>query len=251
MSSRIALRYNFVLALLVGIPFLQVGLPATGMALGAEIVLESVKPPQSDSKFGLTNSEYQAISQMLRGARHVVPVRTLRQTARRRTRELEVQLVGTTAEYAEVDQLDVAQGRFLTSQDGNKRNNVAVLGAVAARRLFGIDMPIGQHVRVGGQYFLVVGMLEPTQTTSRRQDGRSIYIPLSTMQSRYGDRQVKTLPGMFERYHYELSQIRIVLEEPESIEPTMEVLRSLFKKTHEQQDYSIRRVDESTVPVPN
>jgi len=66
-------------------------------------------------------------------------------TVRRHDRKLEADVVGTTAEYFEVVNTAVSQGRLLTPIDSEKTSNVCVIGAKVRRELFTYEDPIGQQ----------------------------------------------------------------------------------------------------------
>ena len=76
-----------------------------------------------------------------------------------KTRPLAV--IGATEEFADVNFVKVAFGRFFTESEVEHRRRVVVLGNTAYEALFaasGSD-PIGKRVRVGGAEYAVVGVL--------------------------------------------------------------------------------------------
>jgi putative ABC transport system permease protein len=72
------------------------------------------------------------------------------------------QINGVTANYAEVRNLEVASGRLLTEEDVAQKSRVVVIGPELASDLFGDENPVGLSVRIGGQPFQVIGVLEET-----------------------------------------------------------------------------------------
>jgi hypothetical protein len=105
--------------------------------------------------------------------------------------------------------------------------------------LFGSESPIGRNVRIGDNYFLIVGQVAGDQ----QGEAARIFIPLTAMQSRYGDLVMETKAGAIEFTAYELSQIHISLEPNTNVQDVMRVIRALLKKYHETADYSIRSLD--------
>ena len=71
----------------------------------------------------------------------------------------EVTVVGTTADYALLRQLQVAQGRFLPS---DARSQSVVIGAKIREELFGADPAVGRMLRVGDRRFRVIGVMAST-----------------------------------------------------------------------------------------
>ena len=92
-----------------------------------------------------------------------------------------VSIVGVTADFLEVRDYEVAEGRFFTAAENDATQRVAILGAGIADDLFeGVD-PIGHQVRIGSSRFTVIGvMAEQGVVGATDNDGR-IYIPASVV----------------------------------------------------------------------
>ncbi len=69
-----------------------------------------------------------------------------------------VQVEGTTADYAYVAKMDFTQGRFFTDMEARGDAPVAILGADVASQLFPLRDPIGQTIRIDGLPFRVIGV---------------------------------------------------------------------------------------------
>ncbi|UCC71221.1 MAG: ABC transporter permease [Gemmatimonadota bacterium] len=98
-------------------------------------------------------------------------------------------VVGTGPEYLEIRRLEVVSGRSLTPLDLAERAPVAVLGARAARELFGDADPLGREFRLGGERFRAAGVVRAPRMTlipaSFEFMERRVYIPVTTYQSRF------------------------------------------------------------------
>ncbi len=71
-----------------------------------------------------------------------------------------VSIVGVSADYDQVRNFEMADGRFFSSLESTAGRNVAVIGFDLAENLFpGID-PIGRTVKVFGQNTTVIGVFE-------------------------------------------------------------------------------------------
>lgn len=68
---------------------------------------------------------------------------------------------GTTPALADVNSLDLSDGRFLTEVDQRAARYVVVIGSEVAEELFPGESPIGKHIRVRGERFEVIGVLVP------------------------------------------------------------------------------------------
>jgi putative ABC transport system permease protein len=90
-------------------------------------------------------------------------------------------VLGTTSALARLRNLRLQSGRFLDEDDDGASRRVAVLGARIASTLFPGGTAVGRDVRLRGQPFEVIGVLEPKgiQPDGSDQDG-SVHIPIQT-----------------------------------------------------------------------
>ena len=91
------------------------------------------------------------------------------------------QVTGVTAEYMQINNMNVASGSLFSEQDYQRGAKVAVLGSNVAETLFGNTNPIGQQMRMGSIIVHVIGILESKGSTFNSPDD-AIFIPLATMQ---------------------------------------------------------------------
>jgi putative ABC transport system permease protein len=68
------------------------------------------------------------------------------------------QVIGVTSNYAEIENLNIAQGRFITPADEDHRSEVAFIGADLAEKFFPTVDPIGKTVRADTHTYEVVGV---------------------------------------------------------------------------------------------
>lgn len=69
-------------------------------------------------------------------------------------------LMGVNSNYTEIRNREVVEGRFFTETDIEKRNGVCVIGQYIVNELFGGREAVGQEVKINGQMFTVVGVLD-------------------------------------------------------------------------------------------
>ncbi|WP_069130965.1 ABC transporter permease [Rhodohalobacter halophilus] len=95
-----------------------------------------------------------------------------------------VGLAGATASYFETAGLDIGDGRPFTDSDEQRAAKVVVLGAGVADHLFPDSDPIGERVRIRGQRFMVIGVLEKQGSFLGMEDlDNQMVIPISAMAS--------------------------------------------------------------------
>lgn len=92
--------------------------------------------------------------------------------------------MGVSAEAPEVDNTEVAEGRFFTEEEDGSLAPVAVLGHEAAKELFEDQDPINKIIDVKGKKFRVVGVMEERGSVFFMNMDDMIYVPLRTLQKR-------------------------------------------------------------------
>ncbi len=94
-------------------------------------------------------------------------------------------VTGVTQEYMSIRDLKITTGSFITEDDMNTRNRVAVIGMTVASNLFGEANPVGKTIRVNNQPYRVIGVLESKGQSSVGQDQDDVVIvPLTTAMDR-------------------------------------------------------------------
>lgn len=87
---------------------------------------------------------------------------------------------GGNEEYAEIKDYAVTSGRFLSYIDTEKRNNVCVIGTYVANELFGASNPVGNIIKVNGQAFTVIGLLQEEGDSTETSTDNMVIIPYSS-----------------------------------------------------------------------
>ncbi len=99
-----------------------------------------------------------------------------------------VNIVPVTYEFTDIQTLAFEEGRFFNESESNSGAAVIVLGVEVAKGLFQDVDPIGKTVRVYGQRFTVIGVLEKQGAAmfAPSNDG-SAFIPANFLRRIYGD----------------------------------------------------------------
>ena len=90
--------------------------------------------------------------------------------------------VGTSENYATVQDKTVQEGRFLTSFDIKGSLNVAVVGTYVANELFPDGDVVGSYVKFNNQNFKIVGILTQTEDGEEGTADDTIIIPYTVAQ---------------------------------------------------------------------
>ena len=109
----------------------------------------------------------------------------------------DVLVAGVTSEMPAMFRFPVRQGRFLPPGDPRRGASLAVLGPRVKRELFGESSALGEHVRIGGRRFVVIGIMEPKgQFLGLDMDDR-VYIPVASAQSLFHQAELSEIHLLF------------------------------------------------------
>lgn len=141
---------------------------------------------------------------------------------------------GTEAEYVEVQNNSLSQGRFFSEAEGRSGANVVVLGATVAELLFSEREPLGEVVKIGSVPFEVIGVQEKLGSAAFENLDDQVFIPLPIAQ--------KQLLGISH-----LQFIRAKIDVTENVKPTIADVTQLLKERHrirgdEDIDFSVRDI---------
>ena len=95
------------------------------------------------------------------------------------------QLFGVTPEYFVVRNLNLAEGEFITEEHMLGRASVVLIGSEVATALFGhADGVTGETIRIEGQPFRVIGVLETKGGGALGSEDNQVIVPFTTAQAR-------------------------------------------------------------------
>lgn len=219
--------------------------------LGARnVIVRSVKPPSDANSgssarqvlidYGIKRKDIQRIKETINGIERIVSLKRVGSTVSRRKYKVAAEVFGTTSELAQVTRLQVARGRYLTDADQIKSvNNVAVLGASVAERLFPLQDPLGKTVNIDQQAFKVVGILKPVGLAAGagtalvgRDLNFDVHIPMAAAMARFGDTRVNRGNGSFEATSVEVSEAYFQIKQEAAVPVVAEQIRYLLKTQH-------------------
>ncbi len=126
----------------------------------------------------LTIEDAEAIER-LPGVESVVPLSFGVARVELAERGRSVFIYGVTSSVPEVWKFAVRQGRFLPEGDPRRSAPLVVLGPTLKRALFEAENALGHHVRIGGQRFLVIGVMESKGQMLGIDIDDSAYIPVA------------------------------------------------------------------------
>ncbi|HEV8187544.1 MAG TPA: ABC transporter permease [Pyrinomonadaceae bacterium] len=97
-------------------------------------------------------------------------------------------LFGVTPYYEFVQTQYVASGRFVNEIDMQDRSNIVIIGVDVKQALFPYEDPLDKEVRINGNPFRIVGVMEPLGNFFGQSRDNSIFVPITTFDKYYPDR---------------------------------------------------------------
>jgi putative ABC transport system permease protein len=216
------------------------------------IIIDSVKPVDQEdavmadsnvSMYGLKYDDEQRIAETFTSTNRTVPIKIVRKEGRLGNKMLELRVVGTTPDWFELVSRPMIAGRVLLRSDSGSQKNAVVLTEHGARRLLANESTIGQSLRIGGDYFEVVGIVRSEggsagtiQTPDQEVDA---YIPINVAKDRFGDTYTKRAAGSRIRERVELHQMIVEVDSIDHVESTAAGIERMLDRFHKHTDYKI------------
>jgi putative ABC transport system permease protein len=196
---------------------------------------EEGEPPASIMGVTITSLTYEdalAIKDKIPNVANVVAYNNETGSVSWRSNSYLTNIKGCNSSYPEVENGEVAEGRFFTSQEEKDLSRVAVLGSDVKKEVFGASRAVGQNIRIQGKMFQVVGVMEEVGTVAFQNYDDQILIPIKTMQ--------KLITGV---EHVNL--IRVSVKNKEDLDFTKANIESLLRQRHdikdpENDDFTVR-----------
>src|SRR6266576_667279 len=146
--------------------------------------------PEEIHRKDLTMDDVEALRREASSIAGVSPIhRKLSATIRYQEKQTDTPiLLGVTPYYEFVHTQYAASGRFINDIDMQDRSNVCIIGVDVMRALFPYEDPLDKAVRINGNPFRVIGVMEPLGNFFGQSRDNSIFVPLSTFDTYYPDR---------------------------------------------------------------
>jgi putative ABC transport system permease protein len=228
--------------------------------LGANnILLKSVKPAEVEETsrqgfgppqaivYGLTNADIRTIQDTIPGVQNVIASRIVKKNVWNLGNSINTDVVGTAVDYPVSRNYNLRVGRFFSQSEVRDHANVVVLSDEVARELFPIDNPLGNSVRIDGDYYNIVGIMESEgfSNLGQNQAGSSnaapsrIFIPITSSRTRFGETTTRQTAGGVESETVELHEAIIQVENQETVIQVGEVIEQILARRHRNEDYTI------------
>lgn len=228
--------------------------------LGASnILLKSVKPAEVEETsrsgfgppqaiiYGLTFADIRTIQDSIPGVTNVIASRIVKKNVWNLGNSMNTDIVGTSVDYPTSRNYNLRAGRFFTESEVRDHANIVVLSDEVASVLFPIDNPIGKSVRIDGDYYNVVGIMESEgfSNLGQNQAGSSnaapsrIFLPITSSRTRFGETTTRQTAGGQESETVELHEAIIQVADQETVIQVGEVIEQILQRRHDDVDYAV------------
>ena len=179
---------------------------------------------------GLTRADSQSIRQILgRDIAYIAPLKKAELEAFSGGRTIPAEIYGTNEDLPGIMGYEVAEGRFLTSIDTDESKQVCVVGEEVRREAFPLADPLGQRLLISGQYYIVVGVLQPRSMGGVKtvidvgNVDRNVYLPINSLIRRLaqGDARAE-----------KLDEIVIKVRDADSLRAASRVIGDILSRRH-------------------
>ncbi len=141
------------------------------------------------------------------------------------TRSRRVTLYGVGHEFTQVFRSTVRAGQFLPPDDPHSARAFVVLGAKVAQELFAGENPLGTRIRIGGERYRVIGVMEPKGQVLGFDLDDTVFIPVARAMD------------MFNRDS--LMEINVTYEPTAPLAEVEEGIRRVLVGRHGREDFTI------------
>ena len=185
-------------------------------------------PGAGGSSGGLVFDDAAAIAEGVTGVKAVIVEQQASETVKYNGTTLEdVTILGSTADFPSVRDMDVAQGRYFNDTDVSRKQKVAVLGSTLATELFGEANPVGQVVTAGTTKLTVIGVMAEKGTVGDVDYDSRIYTPITVVFQKF-------TPSMFARIMGDsVRMLYVEVEDGSNLDDVTTQIEILLAKRHD------------------
>jgi putative ABC transport system permease protein len=204
------------------------------------IILHSEKPKANETGgekiffYGISREDITHFRTVFDNVKKVVPIIEFRRTVYINGRPSDIVLVGTTPDFLGISRSENtdSRGRWLSDSDQAVSAMVCSVGVDAARKLFGLDDPLGKIVSVYGATFCVVGLVDnplKSKLAGKFDINNMIYVDYDTLLSIFNRDALAV----------EADYVYVQVQDLAYLKNTAERIRTYLNETHSLPDYTI------------
>ena len=174
---------------------------------------------------GLSYEDALAIREQVSGISGVVAEQmAMDQVVRADSATIQTDVIGAMPDFPRVRGVELADGRFFTQEDLDRKAKVAVLGYTTAQDLFGDADPIGQSITAGSVRLTVVGVMDEKGLVGQTDYDQRLYVPLTVAFQRF---------SFSRRFGEMVMTIYVQAESKDTMDKAITQIDALLTRRHE------------------
>jgi len=160
-----------------------------------------------------------------------------------KNRSKNVNFSGVTSDFVNVENADVAVGRFILPDEDKSVSKIAVLGSKIYEEMFGSDNPIEKRIKINQESFVVVGVMKKKGYSLFSSQDDKIFVPVKTAQ--------KILLGI-----NHVSLIRVKVNDKKNMPMAVSEIKKILRHRHNirdasKVDFTVRSMDQAISIISN
>lgn len=152
----------------------------------------------------------------------VAPQSNSTATVKYKINNRETTILGTSPDYQIIKSINAQMGRFLSQNDLDNLQKVAIIGTAVVNDIFEGGNPLGQKMKINGQMFTVVGVLEEKDNGQDEGADDTVIIPVTVAQRLFRSGTIRNFA--------------IQATSPDTVESAMTKLKEFLEKTYKDSD---------------
>ncbi|HYE83953.1 MAG TPA: ABC transporter permease [Clostridia bacterium] len=152
----------------------------------------------------------------------VAPQTNSNATVKYKTNTRETNILGTSPDYQTIRSVKAQTGRFLIQNDVDNKQKVAVVGTAVVNDIFEGGNPLGEKIKINGQLFTIVGVLEEKDGGQDEGADDTVIIPVTVSQRLFRSGTIRNFA--------------IQATSPETVDSAMDKLNEFLEKTYKDTD---------------
>ena len=162
-----------------------------------------------------TRDDVDALTTNLPQITHITPSVDKTANVQYDNRIFQFTVTGNDPNVYQIRALKMGQGRFYNMEDQTQHGRVAVIGSEGKEKLFSGRNALGEHIRLDGLSFEVVGVLAAKMQEGNDDINRVVYIPFTTMSDLKATHYLDTIWFTYETPEFEKIEpaVRAILSE--------------------------------------
>jgi putative ABC transport system permease protein len=220
-------------------------------SLGTDLLFVVPGTPQArnrtfDIPKTLVLADAEAIASEVPTVKAVAPQLQNQQTITYGSRNTNVLVVGSTANFAAVRDYSVARGRFFSDRDVKRNARVVALGSELADKLFGREDPVGKQIRIKNISFQIIGVMASKGSFLGNNQDDTAFVPISTMSSQ--------VVGQNSPFGMALTFISVGARDAASVNATQFQMTNLLRLRHkivDEDDFTVQTQKEALSIIGN